>query len=188
MCGVSRAGDAPKRVLSSPTPALRHATPPKTQAHCIKNQVMQPAVYCGTLTRSFELRAIEPISAGQEALITYGDAKPNSQLLRDYGAPRRPRAELLRVGRPPTAALCWALYCPPIRSAHGAPGRQRAKVPCCSSQRLTSVHRHCLQASFYTATRTTALHSAAMSPSSRGSSSSSSSSRSSSSSSRPRGG
>lgn len=36
--------------------------------------------------RSFELRAVEAIAAGQEALITYGEDKPNSMLLRDYGA------------------------------------------------------------------------------------------------------
>jgi hypothetical protein len=34
---------------------------------------------------SFELRALRPLAAGEEALITYGDAKPNAELLRDYG-------------------------------------------------------------------------------------------------------
>lgn len=35
--------------------------------------------------RSFELRAVEAIPAGGEALITYGEGKPNAELLRDYG-------------------------------------------------------------------------------------------------------
>lgn len=46
----------------------------------------QNSTFCVSRDRlSFELRALESIPAGQEALISYGDAKPNSMLLRDYG-------------------------------------------------------------------------------------------------------
>ncbi|KAI8476015.1 MAG: hypothetical protein J3K34DRAFT_516927 [Monoraphidium minutum] len=42
--------------------------------------------FCVSRDRTcFELRALEAIPAGGEALITYGDGKPNAQLLRDYG-------------------------------------------------------------------------------------------------------